>query len=65
MVALRYNNEFVEQISGGQLGGVLLNQTCFYAEQGGQMYDNGFISKIGDVVSHFFPGGVWGGCGVM
>ena len=51
MVALRYKNEFVDRIYGGQLAGVLLDKTCFYAEQGGQIYDNGFITKTGDEVS--------------
>ena len=49
-MALHYNNEFVDEISGGQLSGVLLDQTCFYAEQGGQLYDLGFLSKIRDEV---------------
>lgn len=50
MVALQYNKGFVDAISGGQLAGVLLEQTCFYAEQGGQLYDSGFITKLGDEV---------------
>ena len=51
VLALRCDGEFVENISGGQLSGVLLDQTCFYAEQGGQMYDTGFMVKTGDEVS--------------
>ncbi len=51
ILALRYDGEFVETISGGQLSGVLLDRTCFYAEQGGQMYDTGFMVKAGDEVS--------------
>lgn len=50
-MALQYNKEFVETISGGQLAGVVLDRTCFYAEQGGQLYDNGFLTKLGDEVS--------------
>ena len=50
MVALLYNKEFVEGISRGQLAGVLLDKTCFYAEQGGQIYDMGFLTKMGDEV---------------
>ena len=50
MVALRYDRGFVEEVSGGQLAGVLLDQTCFYAEQGGQTFDEGFLTKIGDEV---------------
>lgn len=30
--------------------GILLNQTNFYAEQGGQIYDTGFMSKCDDEV---------------
>ena len=51
MVALRFDKEFVDEICDGQLAGILLDQTCFYAEQGGQIYDTGFITKSGDEVS--------------
>ena len=50
MVALRYDKEFVDEVCDGQLAGILLDQTCFYAEQGGQIYDTGFITKSGDEV---------------
>lgn len=50
VVALRCNKEFVDKITSGQLAGVLLDKTCFYAEQGGQIYDEGFIIKSGDEV---------------
>ena len=49
-MALRYNKGFVDEIASGQLAGVLVDQTCFYAEQGGQIYDEGFINKSGDEV---------------
>ena len=49
-VALRFNNQFVEAVGGGQLCGVVLDQTCFYAEQGGQLYDTGFMTKVDDQV---------------
>ena len=42
-MAIRYNKEFVEELSDGQYGGVLLDQTSFYAEQGGQIYDEGYM----------------------
>ena len=51
MIALRYDNGFVPEVTSGQQAGVLLDQTCFYAEAGGQIYDIGFISKIDDDVS--------------
>ena len=50
VLALRYNNEFVPEITSGQQAGVLLDRTCFYAEAGGQIYDVGFMSKVGDEV---------------
>jgi alanyl-tRNA synthetase len=46
--ALRHKGKFVDQVTTGQLVGVLLDQTSFYAEQGGQIYDTGFISKVDD-----------------
>ena len=50
MIALRHHNEFVPEVTSGQQAGVLLDQTCFYAEAGGQIYDIGFLSKIDDEV---------------
>ena len=51
VLALRHNKSFVDQVTSGQLVGVLLDQTCFYAEQGGQIYDEGFMMKTGNEVS--------------
>jgi len=48
VVALRYNKEFVQEVKSGQECGVLLDKTCFYAEQGGQIYDEGFLVKADD-----------------
>ena len=50
VIALRHHNEFVPEVASGQQAGVLLDQTCFYAEAGGQIYDVGFLSKIDDEV---------------
>lgn len=47
-IALRHNKAFVEEVTTGQECGVLLDQTSFYAEQGGQIYDEGFLVKEGD-----------------
>ena len=33
VVGLRYNKEFVQEVKSGQECGVLLDKTCFYAEQ--------------------------------
>ncbi len=48
IVALRYNKSFVQEIASGQEVGVLLDSTSFYAEQGGQIFDEGFLVKAND-----------------
>ena len=45
VLALRCNKQFVDTVESGQECGILLDCTCFYAEQGGQTYDEGFITK--------------------
>lgn len=45
--AIRANKQFVNEIQPGQLCGLLLDQTNFYAEQGGQTFDEGYITKDG------------------
>lgn len=47
ILAIRHNKQFVESVESGQECGILLDRTCFYAEQGGQIYDEGFI-VLGD-----------------
>lgn len=49
--AIRHSKKFVDSVSSGQECGILLDRTCFYAEQGGQIYDEGFMVKEGDEVS--------------
>ncbi|XP_027699043.1 alanine--tRNA ligase, cytoplasmic [Vombatus ursinus] len=46
--ALRRDKTFVDEVSTGQECGVVLDKTCFYAEQGGQIYDEGFLVKEDD-----------------
>ena len=48
VMALRFNKSFVNEVKSGQECGVLLDRTCFYAEQGGQIYDEGFLVKADD-----------------
>ncbi|KAJ9583265.1 hypothetical protein L9F63_022398, partial [Diploptera punctata] len=48
VIGLRHSKQFVESVTSGQECGVLLDKTCFYAEQGGQIYDEGFMVKVGD-----------------
>ncbi|KFO63061.1 Alanine--tRNA ligase, cytoplasmic [Corvus brachyrhynchos] len=46
--AIRREKKFVEEVSTGQECGIVLDQTCFYAEQGGQIYDQGYMVKDDD-----------------
>lgn len=48
VLALRHDKRFVDQVESGQEVGVLLDKTVFYAEQGGQIYDEGFLVKVDD-----------------
>ncbi|NXF93104.1 SYAC protein, partial [Eubucco bourcierii] len=48
VLALRRERQFVEEVHSGQECGVLLDRTCFYAEQGGQTYDQGYMVKDED-----------------
>ena len=47
MIAIRRNKSFVEAVNSGEECGLLLDKTCFYAEQGGQIYDEGYMIKDG------------------
>ena len=46
--AIRANNQFLSEIPVGQECGILLDQTNFYAEQGGQINDEGYLNKVSD-----------------
>lgn len=48
VLALRRDRAFCEEVTTGQECGVLLNQTSFYAEQGGQTFDEGFMLREDD-----------------
>jgi alanyl-tRNA synthetase len=48
VLALRYGNKFVDEVTAGQECGVILDKTNFYAESGGQIYDQGFLVKVND-----------------
>lgn len=47
------DNKFVNEVHSGQSCGVLLDKTNFYAESGGQIYDQGVMTKIGDEATEF------------
>ncbi|KYN00264.1 Alanyl-tRNA synthetase, cytoplasmic [Cyphomyrmex costatus] len=48
VIALRRAKTFVNEVSSGEVVGILLDRTNFYAEQGGQIYDEGFLVKVND-----------------
>lgn len=50
VIALRRSKTFVDEVSSGEEVGILLDKTNFYAEQGGQIYDEGFLVKVDDEV---------------
>lgn len=53
ILAIRKDGQFVDTLSTGEQGVLILDQTCFYAEQGGQIYDTGVFSKIDDESTEF------------
>lgn len=46
VIAIRFQKAFHEEVSSGVECGILLDRTSFYAESGGQAYDEGFITKV-------------------
>lgn len=51
VVALFNGQALVSEVTEGQRCGVILDQTCFYAEQGGQSHDRGYFLRDGLQVS--------------
>lgn len=51
VLALRVEKEFVDEVTTGQECGLVLDRTYFYAEQGGQIFDEGFMVKQDEEVS--------------
>ncbi|XP_054631472.1 alanine--tRNA ligase, cytoplasmic [Dunckerocampus dactyliophorus] len=48
VLALRRDRSFCDEVTTGQECGVLLDQTSFYAEQGGQTFDEGYMLREDD-----------------
>ncbi|PIO27848.1 hypothetical protein AB205_0056580, partial [Aquarana catesbeiana] len=46
--AIRREKTFVDEVSTGQECGIVLDKTCFYAEQGGQTFDEGYMVREDD-----------------
>ncbi|XP_037928048.1 alanine--tRNA ligase, cytoplasmic [Teleopsis dalmanni] len=53
IVALRFENKFVNEVTAGQKAGIILDKTNFYAESGGQIFDQGALVKINDEANEF------------
>lgn len=47
VLALHDGQTLVPEVVEGQRCGVILDQTCFYSEQGGQSHDQGFFTRDG------------------
>lgn len=48
VLALRREQAFCDEVTTGQECGVVLDQTSFYAEQGGQTFDEGYMQRGDD-----------------
>uniref|UniRef100_A0A8D3BNP0 Alanine--tRNA ligase n=1 Tax=Scophthalmus maximus TaxID=52904 RepID=A0A8D3BNP0_SCOMX len=47
VLALYDGQALVSEVTEGQRCGVILDQTCFYSEQGGQSHDQGYFTRDG------------------
>ena len=58
VLALKHDGKFVDSVEQGDHCGVLVDNTCFYSENGGQKSDKGFIATsevrqhVGQGVTH-------------
>ncbi|CAB3408456.1 unnamed protein product [Caenorhabditis bovis] len=53
ILAIRKDGQFVDMIEAGEEGAILLDRTNFYAEQGGQIYDIGVLTKVNEESMEF------------
>ena len=48
VLVIRHGGNFVDELKAGDEGVLILDRTCFYAEQGGQIFDTGVFTKVGE-----------------
>lgn len=53
IVAIRCDNQFVDSICNGQRAALILDQTNFYAESGGQIFDQGVMINVQNEADEF------------
>ncbi|GMR53826.1 hypothetical protein PMAYCL1PPCAC_24021, partial [Pristionchus mayeri] len=53
ILAIRKDGTFVDEINDGEEGVIIVDKTNLYAEQGGQIYDIGVLTKENSEDSHF------------
>lgn len=53
-ILMLYRDQSLQkEVGAGQHCGVILDRTNFYAEQGGQASDRGYLIRLGQQVRHF------------
>uniref|UniRef100_A0A0N5AUZ2 Alanine--tRNA ligase n=1 Tax=Syphacia muris TaxID=451379 RepID=A0A0N5AUZ2_9BILA len=53
VLAIRHGGKFVEVLNSGEDGSLIMDKTNFYAEQGGQVFDTGILTKDDKQCSEF------------